>query len=93
MNKKVEKNIKEKITNEEYKKSKGFHITIKDLDKDEVVVDKDVKGMLGAYTDGEGGAAFEMLKGPSILRLALIQHVDDVLIKAKKGVIKDVLKL
>ena len=93
MNKKVEKNINEKITNEEYKKLKGFHITIKDLDKDEVVVDEDIKGMIGAYTDGEAGGALEMLKGPSILRLTLIQQVDDILINAKKSVIKDVLKL
>lgn len=89
MNKKVEKNINEKITNEECKKSKGFHITIKDLDKDEVLVDKDIKGMLGAYTDGEEGAAVEVLRGPSTLRLVLIQQVDDILIKAKKSLIKD----
>ena len=88
MEKEVIKNIKEKMTKEEAKNAKGFHITIKDLDKNEVVFDKDIRGIIaaGVESDGKEGFGFNISKGPTIMLLAMLAQLEDLTGRIEKRI-------
>lgn len=76
------------------KSKKGFQITVKNLDTDEVIIDKQTRAIIGAFTeDGENGK----VNGRGIIitscktneLIGAINCADDTVSDAKKRVIGD----
>ena len=79
MEKKVEKDINITLTEEEAKNAKGFHITITDLDKNEVVYDEKIKGIIASVAmDNEEGQAFEITNCTAMTRINMLKQLEDI---------------
>lgn len=68
-----------KFTNKKTEKTKGFQITITNLDKNEVVYDEKIKGIIASVAmDNEEGQAFEITNCSAMTRINMLKQLEDI---------------